>query len=179
MKAGFSLEEVEKDYLVIHSFGFDSFRKRATIIRKHKNKVISFVKGSLESVLASSTKIIVNGNVKELTETEKKVIISLAAAYAENALRIIAIGYKDLESKPDYSKDDAEKELTFAGFVTMLDPPHEEVKAAIETVFKAHIKVFMITGDNEGVAAYVAKELGIDTFFANVLPEDKYKKVNR
>ena len=35
----------------------------------------------------------------------------------------------------------------------------------------------MITGDSEGVAAYVAQELGLDTYFAEVLPEHKADKV--
>ncbi|MDP3667563.1 MAG: HAD-IC family P-type ATPase, partial [Sediminibacterium sp.] len=135
MKAGFSLEEVQKDYPVVKSFGFDSFRKRAAIIRTHKGKVISFIKGSLESVLDASTKIILNGNVKELAETQKKEILSMSAAFAENALRIIAIAYRDLEGKADYTIEDAEQDMTFAGFVTMFDPPHEEVKEAIESVF--------------------------------------------
>jgi Ca2+-transporting ATPase len=161
MKAGFSLEEVDKDYPVVKSFGFDSFRKRAAIIRKHNNKVISFVKGSLESVLESSTKIISSSNVKELTTSQKAEILSMSAAFAANALRIIAIAYKDLDGKADYTIEDAEKELTFAGFVTMLDPPHEEVKGAIESVFKAHMKVFMITGDNEVTAKAIAKNLGL------------------
>ncbi|HEU5164083.1 MAG TPA: HAD-IC family P-type ATPase, partial [Chitinophagaceae bacterium] len=69
MKAGFSLEEVQNDYPLVKSFCFDSFRKRAAIIRTHKGKIISFVKGSLESVLAASTKIISNGNVKDLAGT--------------------------------------------------------------------------------------------------------------
>lgn len=161
MKAGFSLDEVEKDYPVVKSFSFDSFRKRAAIIRKHKDKVISFVKGSLESVLDVSAKIIVNGNITALTEVQKKEILSMSAAFAENALRIIAIAYKDLGEKADYTIDDAEQELTFAGFVTMFDPPHEEVKAAIESVFKAHIKVCMITGDNEVTAKAIAKNIGL------------------
>lgn len=161
MKAGFSLEEVNKDYPLIKSFGFDSFRKRAAIIRTHKSNVISFVKGSLESVLAASNSIISNGNIKELSEIQKHEIISMSAAFAENALRIIAIAYKDLDSKSDYTIDDAEQELVFAGFVTMFDPPHEEVKAAIESVFKAHMKVFMITGDNEVTAKAIAKNIGL------------------
>jgi len=161
MKAGFSLEKVEKDYSVVKSFGFDSFRKRATIIRKHNDKIISFTKGSLESVLDVSTNIIINGNVKELTDAEKTAIISMSAAFAENALRIIAIAYKDIESKNNYTIEYAEQDLTFAGFVTMLDPPHEEVKEAIESVFKAHIKVFMITGDNEVTAKAIAKNIGL------------------
>lgn len=161
MKAGFSLEEVEKDYPIVKYFGFDSFRKRATIIRKHNDKIISFTKGSLESVLDTSTKIIVNGNVKELTDKEKTAIISMSAAFAENALRIIAIAYKDIENKNDYTIEYVEQELTFAGFVTMLDPPHEEVKEALLSVFKAHIKVFMITGDNEVTAKAIAKNIGL------------------
>ena len=161
MKAGFSLEEVEKDYPIAKSFPFDSFRKRAAIIRKHKNKVMSFVKGSLESVLAVSTKISLNGNVKKLTEAHKKEILSMSAAFAENALRIIAIAHKDLELEEDYTIQDAEQDLTFAGFVTMFDPPHEAVKEAIESVFKAQMKVFMITGDNEVTAKAIAKNIGL------------------
>lgn len=161
MKAGFSLEEVHKDYPALKSFGFDSFRKRAAIIRTHKGKTISFVKGSLESVLAASTKSISNGILKELAEKQKQEILSMSAAFAENALRIIAIAYKDLDGKDDYTMDDAEQDLTYAGFVTMFDPPHEEVKEAIESVFKAHLKVFMITGDNEVTAKAIARNIGL------------------
>jgi P-type Ca2+ transporter type 2C len=161
MKAGFSLEEVNKDYPAVKSFGFDSFRKRAAIIRTHKNKVISFVKGSLESILEASAKIILNGQLKEFIPSKKTEILSMSSAFAENALRIIAIAYKDLDGKDDYTIDDAEQELTFAGFVTMFDPPHEEVKEAIESVFKAQMKVFMITGDNEVTAKAIAKNIGL------------------
>jgi Ca2+-transporting ATPase len=161
MKTGFSLEEVVQNYPIVKSFPFDSFRKRAAIIRTHKNKVISFVKGSLETILSASSKIISNGHVTTLTEPRKKEIISMSAAYAENALRIIAIAYKDLDHKEDFTLEDAEDELIFAGFVTMFDPPHEEVKAAIESVFKAHMKVFMITGDNEVTAKAIARNIGL------------------
>lgn len=161
MKAGFTLEEVQEEYPAIKTFSFDSFRKRAAIIRTHKGKFISFVKGSLESVLASSTKIISNGDIAELSTTQKQEIISMSVAFAENALRIIAIAYKDLDSQDEYCIEDAEQGLTFAGFVTMFDPPHDEVKEAIESVFRAHMKVFMITGDNEVTAKAIAKNIGL------------------
>ena len=83
----------------------------------------------------------------------------MVATFSEQALRVIAIAYKDLETKKDYSVEDAEKDLTFAGFVTMLDPPHKEVKAAIASVFKAHLKVFMITGDNDVTANAISKNI--------------------
>jgi len=85
----------------------------------------------------------------------------MATTFSEQALRVIAIAYKDLETKKDYSVDDAEKDIIFAGFVTMMDPPHKEVKAAIASVFKAHIKVFVITGDNEITARAISKNIGL------------------
>ena len=161
MKAGFKLEDIEKEYPLVKAFAFDSFRKRATIIRQHKKKIISFVKGSIESVLEVSTKTIIDGKVSNLTEATKKELLAKAATFSEQALRVIAIAYKDLETKKDYSVEDAEKDLIFAGFVTMLDPPHKEVKAAIESVFKAHMKVFIITGDNEVTAKAISKNIGL------------------
>jgi P-type Ca2+ transporter type 2C len=161
MKAGFKLEEIEKEYPIVKAFPFDSFRKRATIIRQRKHKVISFVKGSIESVLEVSTKWIDNATVSELTAAKKKELLAMAATFSEQALRVIAIAYKDLETKKEYSVDDAEKDIIFAGFVTMLDPPHKEVKEAIELVFKAHIKVFIITGDNEVTAKAISKNIGL------------------
>lgn len=161
MKAGFTLEEIEKEYPMVKAFPFDSVRKRASIIRSHKEKIVSSVKGSIESVLAVSAKIISNGAVSELTTTQKEAIMAKATAFSENALRIIAIAYKDLETKKDYTIEEAEQDLTFAGFVTMFDPPHSQVKAAIELVFKALMKVFMITGDNEVTAKAIAKNIGL------------------
>ncbi len=161
MKAGFKLEEIEKEYPLVKAFAFDSFRKRATIIRQHKHKVISFVKGSIEAILEVSTKWMDNDKVSVLTPAKKKELLAMSATFSEQALRVIAIAYKDLETKKDYSVDDAEKDIVFAGFVTMMDPPHKEVKAAIASVFKAHIKVFIITGDNEVTAKTISKNVGL------------------
>jgi len=161
MKAGYKLEVLEKEYPKVKTFAFDSFRKRATIIRTHNHKAIAFVKGSIESILEASTTTIADGKVTALTSAQKKEFLAMSATFSEQALRVIAIAYKDLENKKDYTVDEVEKDLTFAGFVTMLDPPHKEVKAAIEAVFNAHIKVFIITGDNEVTAKAISKNIGL------------------
>ncbi len=161
MKAGYKLETIEKDYPFLQAFAFDSFRKRATIIRTHKHKVISFVKGSIESILEVSTKTITDGKVTDLTKPQKKELLAMAAKFSEQALRVIAIAYKDLKPKKEFTVKEAEEGLVFAGFVTMFDPPHKEVKAAIASVFKAHMKVFMITGDNEVTAKAISKNIGL------------------
>jgi Ca2+-transporting ATPase len=161
MKAGYVLEDMVKDYPLVQAFSFDSFRKRASIIRTHKGKIISFVKGSIETVLEISGKVISEDAIQELNPNKKKEILAVAGALAGNGLRVIAIAYKDMINLDTYTVEEAESGLIFAGFVTMLDPPHEEVKEAIESVFKAHIRVFMITGDNEITAKAIAKSIGL------------------
>ena len=53
------------------------------------------------------------------------------------------------------------------------DEVREESREAVRSLHDLGIKVAMITGDAEQVAASVADELGIDEYFAEVLPEDK------
>lgn len=69
----------------------------------------------------------------------------------------------------------SEKELV--GSIALADIIREESRGAVDALKKMGIRVAMITGDSEDVAHWVAKELGIDEYFAKVLPEQKSKKV--
>ncbi len=60
------------------------------------------------------------------------------------------------------------------GFIVLSDEIKKESYKAIKNLHSLGIKVAMLTGDNKEVAQNTAKQLGIDTFFAEVLPEDKY-----
>ncbi|MCB9805929.1 heavy metal translocating P-type ATPase [Candidatus Nomurabacteria bacterium] len=66
---------------------------------------------------------------------------------------------------------------TVIGLIALADKIKEESYKAIEDLHKMDIKVAMLTGDNIQVAESVASELGIDTYYAEVLPEDKYKHI--
>ncbi|HEC32947.1 MAG TPA: heavy metal translocating P-type ATPase [Candidatus Kaiserbacteria bacterium] len=70
----------------------------------------------------------------------------------------------------------ADKEKVI-GIIGLSDKIKEESFKAVEELHKLGVKVAMLTGDNELVAGNVARELGIDTYFANVLPKDKYVHV--
>lgn len=63
------------------------------------------------------------------------------------------------------------------GAIALADMVREESKKAIATLKRMGIKTAMITGDSKDVAAYVAKQLGLDQYFAEVRPEDKAAKV--
>jgi Cu2+-exporting ATPase len=66
-----------------------------------------------------------------------------------------------------------------AGLIALADLIREESREAVEALRRMGIRVAMLTGDNQATAAYVAKELGLDTFFAEVLPEEKAKTVTK
>jgi len=66
---------------------------------------------------------------------------------------------------------------TLAGILALSDTAKDESKQAIQELKKLGKQIAMITGDNEQVAQSIARELGIDTVFARVLPEDKVNKV--
>lgn len=63
------------------------------------------------------------------------------------------------------------------GSIAVADAVRPESREAVELLKKSGIRVMMITGDSEETARRVAAELGLDEYFARVLPEDKVKKV--
>lgn len=64
-----------------------------------------------------------------------------------------------------------------AGAVALADIIREESKEAIKQLKAMGIKPMMLTGDSEQVAKWVAEELGLDDYFAEVLPDKKAEKV--
>ena len=63
------------------------------------------------------------------------------------------------------------------GIIGLSDEIREESKGAVDELKKRGIKCWMITGDNRETAEMVAEELGMDGFFAEVLPDKKQEKV--
>ncbi|MEK9154821.1 MAG: heavy metal translocating P-type ATPase [Patescibacteria group bacterium] len=63
------------------------------------------------------------------------------------------------------------------GAIALADVIREESREAIKTLRNMGVKTAMITGDAEDVAKWVAGELGIDEYFAKVLPHEKSEKV--
>ena len=64
-----------------------------------------------------------------------------------------------------------------AAVIGVSDPIKETSHEAVKLLHAAGVKIVMLTGDNEVTAQAVAKTLGIDQVFANVLPEDKMQKI--
>lgn len=63
------------------------------------------------------------------------------------------------------------------GTIAVADTPRPEAREAVDALKQMGITVAMVTGDSEEVAKQVAEELGIDEYFARVLPHEKVEKV--
>lgn len=63
------------------------------------------------------------------------------------------------------------------GAIALADQVKESSKETIKELHKRNIKAIMLTGDHQKVANYVAKEIGIDEVYAEVLPDQKAEKV--
>ena len=69
----------------------------------------------------------------------------------------------------------ADKELI--GGIALADIIREESREAIKSLKELGVKIAMVTGDSEDVAKWVSKKLGVDEYFAKVLPHEKSEKV--
>jgi Cu+-exporting ATPase len=64
-----------------------------------------------------------------------------------------------------------------AGLIAVADTLKPESRAAVDALKKMGVDVYMLTGDNPRTAAAIAKEVGIENYFAEVLPNQKAAKV--
>lgn len=65
------------------------------------------------------------------------------------------------------------------GIIAIADTLKETAEEAVRVLHKMGVETSLITGDNERTAQAVAKRLGIDRYFARVLPQDKEKAIRR
>jgi Cu+-exporting ATPase len=70
-------------------------------------------------------------------------------------------------------------EGALAGLLGVMDPIKETTPSALKTLRDSGVKVVMLTGDNQRTAEAVARKVGVDQFFADVLPQRKAEIVKQ
>ena len=145
--------------VVEHEIPFDSTRKiMSVVLRRHDGRRVLYVKGAPEAVLHRCRTRRLAGRVLPLDDDVRRDILQHDARWAEQALRVLALAYRD---QPPTDDADLETDLTFVGLVGMIDPPRDEARRAVALCRQAGIRPVMITGDHPGTAAAIARELGI------------------
>ncbi|WP_154858610.1 cation-translocating P-type ATPase [Cyclobacterium xiamenense] len=119
-------------------------------------------KGAAHAFLDRSAKILVDGEVKALSEEEKSQWSERNDQLAEEGLRVLAFGYKELDQLPKGKQaDDFLQDMIFIGLIGFIDPPRMEVATAMDTCAEAGIRVVMLTGDHPGTARNVGEKVNL------------------
>mgnify|MGYP006278190269 CR=1 FL=1 len=94
-----------------------------------------------------------------------------------------ALSERGIEMPDDFETDEAATIISVVidekvvGAITLEDQIREESYDAIKQLQERNIKCYMLTGDNEKIAKKVSDELGLDGYFAEVLPHEKQNKI--
>nr|MBE5724977.1 putative cation-transporting ATPase 13A1 [Cucujiformia] len=142
---------------IFNRFHFSSGLKRMSVIAGYTPSA------STETIYISTVK----GAPETLRNSFKTIPVKYDEVYLElsrRGARVLALGFRELgkmssQELRDINRDDAEKDLTFAGFVIISCPLKTDSKNVIRELQNASHRVVMITGDNPLTACHVAKEL--------------------
>ena len=119
---------------------------------------IGYVKGAPEVVVENCDRILTADGPEPLTAEARERIEAMVRAFADDALRVLAMAYRE-----STAVDDLHDGLVFVGLTGMIDPPREAVEPAIAATTRAGIAVKMVTGDNVRTARAIADSVGIGT----------------
>ncbi len=158
-KAGLNKEDLEEESPRVFEVPFSSERKRMTTIHKVAGKKAAYLKGAPEMVIERCNRILIDGKEKAFTKEEQAKTFKMTEVLALQALRNLAVAYKEISDTDEEFTEAKEQDFVFVGIMSMIDPPRPEVKDAIATCRKAGIRVVMITGDHKLTATAVGQEL--------------------
>lgn len=176
--AGIDKLLIEQSHERVFEVPFDSERKMMTTVHKGDGRYLVMVKGALENILPLTSFILEDGKKVSLARPDADRIMSQANAMSNEALRVLAIAFKEAASPEEFSGDQLEQDLIFLGLTGMIDPPREEVKMAIAQCKEAGIQTVMITGDHQKTAFAIAKDLGIASSESQTMPGTELDELN-
>jgi P-type Ca2+ transporter type 2C len=160
-KAGLHHDDLEETFERVDEVPFDSETKyMVTVHRTPEGKLVAYMKGAPAAVMESAAYFMTHGKTRPITEMDRSAILQLNMDMAEDALRVLAVAYRELPE--EYTPDDLISDLTYVGLLGMIDPLREEAKGAIEQCHEAGIRTIMITGDQPVTASEIARQLGLD-----------------
>jgi Mg2+-importing ATPase len=142
---------------------FDFERRRVSVLLEETGAGrIIVVKGAPEDVLprcvAEQT---ASGAARPLDAAARARLEQAFVAFGEQGLRVLALAVRTVAADRANISAADEEGLTFAGFVTFVDPPRDDAASALAGLAHAGIELKILTGDNERVARHLCETVGI------------------
>jgi Mg2+-importing ATPase len=167
-KASPKIKETLLNFRLISEIPFDPVRlTNSSLLEDKKGNKILIVRGAQEIILKNSLNFEGKKNKTEINQRIEK--------EGREGKRILAVAYKEFNTfdklsvngersrtinNSEYSEED-EKDLTFLGYFSFLDPLKKTAKEAVGLSKKLGVQIKILTGDSFEVAGAVAKEIGL------------------
>eukprot|EP00884_Botryococcus_braunii_P019514 jgi/Botrbrau1/6246/Bobra.0129s0001.2 len=172
-RATFCNDYWNQEYRKVSTLEFERDRKMMSVLTRRDGQCVLWVKGAPEAVIARCSKVHCDDGGDSAPLTDR-----IAADFLEKvtqlgggqALRCLALAYRDLPPGHLMASPDDEQGLTLLGVVGMHDPPRAEVHAAIQTCRGAGIRVIVVTGDNKATAEAICRQVGLLDSVYDALP---------
>ena len=181
-RLGFDKSELDAAFARVQERPFDSERKRMTTVHALPAGTsgtataadrlarmlaapggrVSFTKGALDGLLAGCDTVLGSDGPVVLDAQRRLEVLADGERLAARGLRVLGVAMRVWPPADGAGADlTAEAGMTLLGVQGMLDPPREEVAAAVATCRSAGVRAVMITGDHPLTALAVARTLGI------------------
>ena len=162
-KRGILQSPYEAERPFIGELPFDGQRKMMTVLRRGPDGIIAYVKGAPDVLVPRCIAYVSDeGRELSLDESGRRTISEANEAFARQALRVLAIARRRLDTASGYGLSHRlERDLVFLGLVAMKDPLRPEAAHAVAACRSAGIQTVMITGDHRDTAVAIARELGL------------------
>lgn len=149
-------------YIKVDEVPFDFTRRLMTVVVCKDGARTMITKGAPEGLMERCTKAAVQGRIVEIDDQLKAEAAATFRSLSNDGYRSLGVAFRELgkDEKEVYETSD-EKDLTFVGFVSFIDPPKESAKESILELERLGIDVKILTGDNELVTAKICERVGI------------------
>ncbi|MDO9206672.1 MAG: cation-transporting P-type ATPase [Sulfuricurvum sp.] len=165
-------------YPLVSDYTFDYHLKRMSTVHKTQEGFSVFCKGASEVVLKLCHDVFTAEGKKEITADETQKLMEKHDRMAALGYRVIAFAKRDDATLPS-TRAEAERGLTFIGFIAMVDPLRDDIITSVELCHKAGIRLLMITGDHPLTAGAIGMSAGIITSITDVTTGECFEKLPR
>ncbi|MDP3464375.1 MAG: cation-transporting P-type ATPase [Sulfuricurvum sp.] len=166
------------EFLLVSDYPFDYHLKRMSTVHKAQEGFRVFCKGAPEVVLKLCHEVFTAEGKKEITADETQKLMEKHDRMAALGYRVIAFAKRNGATLPS-TRAEAERGLTFIGFIAMVDPLRDDIVTSVELCHKAGIRLLMITGDHPLTAGAIGMSAGIITSITDVTTGEYFEKLPR
>ena len=160
-RMGIEERAYRNQYPRLCELAFDSDRKlMSTLHVLDEGETVMLTKGALDILLDRSAKLLTAQGVVELTRERREEILAVNQELSSQGLRVLSFAYREMPGAQQVTLED-ERDYTFIGLISMIDPPRPEAVQAVADAKRGGIRTVMITGDHKVTASAIAKQIGI------------------